>query len=118
MYKKPSHTNSSYEKPSHKINRTLAIRMKNHYANNFYKNHQILTVRMKNHDINIMRINIFITINQINKHKAKIYNHYTYTQIIIKKIRNYLKKFTDVIKKMSLLTHYPHCIINLSTGLD
>ena len=29
-----------------------------------------------------MRINIFVVINQINKHKAKIYNHYTYTQII------------------------------------
>ena len=25
-----------------------------------------------------------MVINQINKHKAKIYNHYTYTQIIIK----------------------------------
>ena len=34
----------------------------------------------------ITRINIFfvifVVINQINKHKAKIYNHYTYTQII------------------------------------
>ena len=33
-----------------------------------------------------MRINIFVVINQINKHKAKIYNQCTYTQIIIKKI--------------------------------
>ena len=28
----------------------------------------------------------FVVINQINKHEAKIYNHCTYTQIIIKKI--------------------------------
>ena len=27
----------------------------------------------------IMRINIFVVINQNNKHKVKIYNHYTYT---------------------------------------
>ena len=32
-----------------------------------------------------MRINIFMVINQINKHKAKIYNQCTYTKIIIKK---------------------------------
>ena len=36
----------------------------------------------------ITRINIFfvifVVINQINKHKAKIYNHCMYTQIIIK----------------------------------
>ena len=32
----------------------------------------------------IMIINIFAVINQINKHKAKIYNHYKYNQIIIK----------------------------------
>ena len=32
----------------------------------------------------ITRITIFVAINQINKHKAKIYNHCTYTQIIIK----------------------------------
>ena len=37
------------------------------------------------HIIIIMRINIFMLINQINKHKVKISNHYTYTQIIIKK---------------------------------
>ena len=29
---------------------------------------------------------IFAPINQINKHKAKIYNHCAYTQVIIKKI--------------------------------
>ena len=33
----------------------------------------------------ITSINIFVVINQTNKHKAKIYNHCTYTQIIIKK---------------------------------
>ena len=32
-----------------------------------------------------MRINIFIVINQINKHKAKTYNQCTYIAIIIKK---------------------------------
>ena len=32
-----------------------------------------------------MRINIFVVINQINKHKVEIYNHCTYTKIIIKK---------------------------------
>ena len=36
---------------------------------------------------------IFVVINQTNKHKAKIYDHYTYTQIIIKKFHNYSKKF-------------------------
>ena len=34
----------------------------------------------------IMRRNIFVVINQINKHNVKIYNHCTYTKIIIKKI--------------------------------
>ena len=37
----------------------------------------------------ITRINIcviFVLVNQIKKHKAKIYNQCTYTQIIIKKI--------------------------------
>ena len=33
----------------------------------------------------IMRINIFVVISQSNKHKVKIYNHYTYTKIITKK---------------------------------
>ena len=41
---------------------------------------------MKNRYKNIMRINIFVAINQINKNKAKIYNHGMYTQVIIKKI--------------------------------
>ena len=55
MHKKPPYTNNPYEKPSHTNDRTLTIRMKNHYTN-------------------IMRINIFVVINQTNKHKAKIYN--------------------------------------------
>ena len=49
---------------------------------------------MKNHYTNIMRINIFVVINQINKHKAKIYNHCTYAQIIIKTFLNYIKNFS------------------------
>ena len=35
---------------------------------------------------------IFVVINQTNKHKARIYNQCTYTQIIIKKFHNYIKK--------------------------
>ena len=41
-------------------------------------------MRVKNHHTNIMRINIFVVINQINKHKAKIYDQCMYTLIIIK----------------------------------
>ena len=37
----------------------------------FIKNHHILTILIKNHYTNITRINIFIVINQINKHIAK-----------------------------------------------
>ena len=45
---------------------------------NSHKNH------LKKPQTNIItRINIFVVINQINKHKAKIYNHCTYTLIII-----------------------------------
>ena len=66
--------------------------MKNHYTNNSHKNHRILTIRMKNRYTNIRRINIFVVINQVNKHKAKIYDQCTYTLIIIKKIHNYIKK--------------------------
>ena len=66
MHKKPSHTNNLYEKPPH-------------------KNHRILTICMKKHYTNIVRINIFAVINQINKHKANIYNQCMYTLIIIKK---------------------------------
>ena len=65
MYKKSLHTNNPYENPSH-------------------TNHRILTICMKNHYTNIMRINIFVVINQTNKHKTKIYNQWKHTQIIIK----------------------------------
>ena len=46
---------------------------------NAHKNH------LTNPQTNITGINIFVVINQIDKHKAKIYNHCKYTQIIIKK---------------------------------
>ena len=45
-----------------------------------------------------MRINIFLQ-PLINKHKAKIYDHYTYTLIIIKKIHTYIKNFFTCIYK-------------------
>ena len=65
------HTKNNFKRNNlHKKNhRILTIRMKNHH---------ILTIRMENHYTN-MRINIFVVINQTNKHKAKIYNHWTYT---------------------------------------
>ena len=44
--------------------------MKNHYTNNFHKNHYTNNF-YKNHHTNITRINIFVVINQINKHKVK-----------------------------------------------
>ena len=49
---------------------------------NAHKNH--LTNPQTN--IIITRINIFVVINQINKHKAKTCNHCTYTQNYYKKI--------------------------------
>ena len=39
---------------------------------------------------------IFVVINQTNKHKAKIYNQCTYTQVVIKKTRNYIKKILSL----------------------
>ena len=54
---------------------------------NSHKNHRTNPLT----NIIITRINIFVAINQTNKHKAKIYNQCTYTQIIIKK--NYLLFF-------------------------
>ena len=56
----------------------------------------------------------FVAINEINKHKGKIYNHCTYTLIIIKKLNNYIKKiFTPTnIKKISCLVNIR--MINLS----
>ena len=49
-----------------------------------------------------MRINIFVVINQIDKHKAKIYNHVTYTQIIIKKNHIY-KIFFFVLLSIKII---------------
>ena len=43
--------------------------MKNHYTNNFHKNHYAKNF-YENHT-NIMRINIFVVINQLNKHKVR-----------------------------------------------
>ena len=45
---------------------------------------------------------IFVVINQTNKHKARIYNQCTYTQIIIKKFHNYIKKSSipQILKRL------------------
>ena len=76
---------------------------------NAHKNH--LTNPQTN--IIITRINIFVDINQINKHKAKIYNHCKYTQIITKKFHNYIKHFhPSNIKKCFVLLNIR--MINLS----
>ena len=48
------------------------------HTNNSYKNHYK---------------NIFAVINQINKYKAKIYDHCIYPLIIIKRTHNYIKNF-------------------------
>ena len=52
-----------------------------------------------------MRINIFVVINQTNKQKTKIHNHWKYTQIIIKIFHNYRKKIlpSQIYKKNVLL---------------
>ena len=50
------------------------MNIKNHHTNNSYKNY---------YANNFM---IFAAINQINKHKAKIYNQCAYALIIIKQI--------------------------------
>ena len=53
----------------------------------------------KNHNTNPTQTceclcDFFVLINQTNKHRAKIYDHCTYTQIIKKKqFHNYIKKF-------------------------
>ena len=85
------------------------MHIKNHLITTFHTNNS-----HKNHHTNTTRVNIFVIINQINKHKAKIYNHCTYTLIIIKKfvviienIYNYIKCFflhlTNIKKKNCLL---------------
>ena len=38
----------------------------------------------KHHTLYYVNKQFFVVINQINKHKAKIYNHHIYTKIIIK----------------------------------
>ena len=48
----------------------LTICMKNHYTNSFQKNHYANNF-YKNHHTNITRINIFVVINQVYKHKVK-----------------------------------------------
>ena len=62
---------------------------------NAHKNH--LTNPQTN--IIITRINIFVVINQINKHKAKIYNHCKYTQIILKKIPFFFAEYKNEWKQ-------------------
>ena len=84
MIKKSSHTSNMHKKPSH---------TNNLHEKSPHKNHGILIICMKNHYANIMRINIFVVINQINKHKAKIYNQCMCNLIITKKIYYYIKKF-------------------------
>ena len=68
----PLHTNNNNFKGNnlHKNHHAPTICIKNHYTNNFHKN------RCRNN---------FAVIKQIDQHKAKIYNHCMYTQIIIKK---------------------------------
>ena len=57
---------------------------------------------------------IFLVISHINRHKAKIYNQCTYTQIIIKKFHNYIKILfsSHKYKKMFCLLNIR--MINLS----
>ena len=74
MLKKPSHTNNLHKKLTH---------TKNSHKNQ-HTNPQTSII--------IMIINIFVVINQINKHKVKICNHCMYTQIIIKRITSFLHR--------------------------
>ena len=68
----PFYTKNNFKKATIciKNHHILTIRMKNHYTNNFYKKHYTNN-SYKNHHTNITRINIFVVINQINKHKVK-----------------------------------------------
>ena len=89
LYKKPSHTNNLHQKPSHKKSScTSNLYKKPSHTNNAHKNQH------KTPQTNIMRINIFVVINKANKHRAKIYNHCKYTQIIIRNFYNYYKKIS------------------------
>ena len=49
-----------------------------------------------------MIINNFVVSIQINKHKVKIYNHCTYTEIIVK------KNYPSSIKKVFAFGKYKH----------
>ena len=61
---------------------------------------------MKNYYTNIMRLNIFVVINQTNKHKPKIYNQCTYNpKLLFKKFFFFTEykngwKFDDKKKKV------------------
>ena len=61
-----------------------------------------------------MKINIFVVINQINKHKAKIYNQCMYTQIIIKKNHSYIKIFSLLKYKNFFVLFLSIRMMNLS----
>ena len=78
MYKKPSHTNNIHKKPSH--------------TNNSCEKPSHISILVKNHYTNIMRINIFAIINQINKHKTKMYDQCMYTQLLFKNFMIIYKK--------------------------
>ena len=62
---------------NHHINptQTLFITIKEYYENKYFCIKYIFCIKK----------GFFILFNQTNKHKAKIYNQYTYTQVIIKK---------------------------------
>ena len=99
LYKKPSHTKNLYQKPSHKKSSyTSNLYKKPSHTSNLHKNPSHTNNAHKNQhktpQTNIMRINIFVVINKANKHKAKIYNHCKYTQIIIRNFYNYYKKIS------------------------
>ena len=70
----------------------------------YIKNHRLLTTCIKNDHTNNSHknhyTNNFIIINQINKHKAKIYNCCMYTRLIIKNFLLFYKKFYNYIKKI------------------
>ena len=62
--------------------------MKNHYTNNFHKNHYANNF-YKNHHTNITRINIFVVIKQISKHKVKYIINAYIPKLLLKKNYNY-----------------------------
>ena len=52
--------------------------MKNHYTKNLHEKTIIQTIRVKDHHSKNFMI-FFVVINEINKHKAKIYHQCMYT---------------------------------------